>query len=92
MKADTNRLYKDVDFLTGVQPVMHFLNQPSLEKVLHIMQNDACPEVLGMSFPPSFELAGASDHRNYWKLGYQALMINNTSFMRNSNYHENPIP
>jgi len=29
-----------------------------------------------------------SDHRNYWEFGYDALMINDTSFIRNNNYHE----
>ena len=28
-----------------------------------------------------------SDQRNYWKFGYKALMINDTSFIRNPNYH-----
>ncbi|KXH83706.1 hypothetical protein AU378_14395 [Chryseobacterium kwangjuense] len=29
-----------------------------------------------------------SDHLNYWKFGYSALMITDTSFFRNKNYHE----
>ena len=38
---------------------------------------------------PSF-LTGVdfSDHLNYWKFGYKALMITDTSFYRNPNYHE----
>lgn len=38
---------------------------------------------------PSF-LTGIdfSDHLNYWKYGYSAIMITNTSFYRNKNYHE----
>ena len=28
-----------------------------------------------------------SDHLNYWKFGYPAVMITNTSFYRNKNYH-----
>ena len=28
-----------------------------------------------------------SDHRNYWKFGFSALMITDTSFNRNKNYH-----
>ena len=28
-----------------------------------------------------------SDHLNYWKLGYSALMITDTAFFRNTNYH-----
>lgn len=29
-----------------------------------------------------------SDHRNYWKFGYSAIMVTNTAFFRNSNYHQ----
>lgn len=29
-----------------------------------------------------------SDHRNYWNHGYSAVMITNTAFYRNKNYHE----
>ena len=29
-----------------------------------------------------------SDHRNYWKFDYSAIMITNTSFYRNNNYHD----
>ena len=28
-----------------------------------------------------------SDHRNYWAFGYDAVMITDTSFYRNPNYH-----
>ncbi len=28
-----------------------------------------------------------SDHRNYWNQGYEAVMITDTAFFRNSNYH-----
>lgn len=29
-----------------------------------------------------------SDHLNYWQFGYSALMLTDTSFFRNKNYHE----
>ncbi len=29
-----------------------------------------------------------SDHRNYWKFGYDAVMISDTAFYRNPNYHK----
>jgi Zn-dependent M28 family amino/carboxypeptidase len=32
--------------------------------------------------------AGFSDHRNYWKHGYQAAMVTDTSFFRSPHYHE----
>jgi len=29
-----------------------------------------------------------SDHLNYWKFGYSAVMVTNTAFYRNKNYHQ----
>lgn len=29
-----------------------------------------------------------SDHRNYWKFGYDAVMVTDTAFYRNNNYHK----
>lgn len=29
-----------------------------------------------------------SDHRNYWKFGYDAVMTTDTAFFRNANYHQ----
>jgi hypothetical protein len=42
------------------------------------------------SFKGPKSLAGLdfSDHRNYWEFNYSAVMITNTSFYRNKNYHE----
>ncbi len=39
--------------------------------------------------PPSMEGIDFSDHLNYWNLGFSAVMITDTSFFRNHNYHEN---
>jgi len=33
--------------------------------------------------------ANLSDHQNYWKFGYSAIMVTNTAFFRNHNYHSN---
>jgi len=41
-----------------------------------------------IALPQQEGLAGMSDQRNYWKYGYPAFMINDTSFLRNPNYHE----
>lgn len=38
--------------------------------------------------PKSLPGIDFSDHLNYWKFGYSALMITDTSFYRNANYHE----
>ncbi|MFD3002147.1 M28 family peptidase [Pontibacter toksunensis] len=43
--------------------------------------------VFPVAFPVTDGLANLSDHRNYSKHGYNAVMVNNTSFLRNPHYH-----
>jgi len=38
--------------------------------------------------PSFFGGISLSDHANYWEFGYSAVMITNTAFFRNHNYHE----
>lgn len=37
---------------------------------------------------PSEQSADFSDHLNYWDFGFSALMITDTAFLRNRNYHK----
>lgn len=39
--------------------------------------------------PASLPGIDFSDHLNYWQFGYSALMITDTAFYRNKNYHQN---
>jgi hypothetical protein len=57
------------------------------QQVQELMKTKADIDVQRINLPPEMGLAGLSDHRNYWKYGYEALMINDTSFLRNLNYH-----
>ena len=43
--------------------------------------------VYSMSAPAWIEGIDYSDHTNYWNAGYAAVMINDTGFYRNRNYH-----
>lgn len=61
---------------------------PFNQHVHGLMAKDSDIDVQVINFGQSEGLAGLSDQRNYWKFGYQALMINDTSFIRNPNYHE----
>jgi len=58
------------------------------EKVYSLMRKDAAIDVQTISFPSAVGLGGLSDHRNYWHFGFPAVMINDTSFLRNPNYHK----
>ncbi|PJJ58878.1 M28 family peptidase [Hymenobacter chitinivorans] len=57
-------------------------------QVQRLMQAHAALDVQRINLPSAVGLAGLSDHRNYWRYGYEALMINDTSFLRNANYHQ----
>ncbi|MDF7810051.1 M28 family peptidase [Hymenobacter sp. YC55] len=57
------------------------------KQVQDLMKTKADIDVQRINLPAEMGLAGLSDHRNYWKYGYEALMINDTSFLRNPNYH-----
>ena len=79
-------LYPDVaNFIIVVGIDQH---QEFNSKVHRLMSKDSGIDVQIINFPESSGLAGLSDHRNYWTFGYPALMINDTSFIRNPNYHE----
>ena len=56
-------------------------------KVHQLMSAGSAIDVQVISFPAGEGLGGLSDHRNYWRFGFKALMINDTSFIRNPNYH-----
>ena len=43
------------------------------------------PAALPVTWVPEIEL---SDHRGYWEQGYAALMVTDTAFLRNPNYHQ----
>jgi Zn-dependent M28 family amino/carboxypeptidase len=59
------------------------------EKVKQLMKKNSNIDVQSISLPTTNQLAGLSDHRNYWSNNYTAVMIDDTSFLRNPNYHEN---
>ena len=51
------------------------------------MKADAAIDIQIIDHPMVEELAGLSDQQSYWKFDIPALMINDTSFIRNPNYH-----
>lgn len=70
-------------FVVGVQEYATFNN-----KIYNLMCENKNIDTHIINFETKEDLAGLSDQRNYWKFGYNALMINDTSFLRNPNYHQ----
>ena len=57
------------------------------ETIFNLMKENTEVDIRMHNFPDGGGFAGFSDHRNYWKFGYPALMITDTGFERNHNYH-----
>ncbi|HBV63384.1 MAG TPA: hypothetical protein DEF45_10225 [Rhodopirellula sp.] len=62
----------------------HAFNQ----KVFELMKTNAEIDVQIIDHPIVESLAGMSDQRSYWEFDIPALMINDTSFLRNPHYHQ----
>lgn len=62
--------------------------KPFTEHVRDLMRQHTSINVQSVNLPASFGLVGLSDHRNYWKYGINAIMINDSSFLRNPHYHQ----
>lgn len=68
--------------VVGIEKYAAFNN-----KVHKLMSEKSAIDVQVISFPSGEGLAGLSDQRSYWEFGYNALMINDTAFIRNPHYH-----
>lgn len=58
-----------------------------VDKVHTLMKQKCAIQVEKIAATEALPIAFYSDHRNYLKYGYPAVMIDNTSFLRNKNYH-----
>lgn len=58
-----------------------------VKKVKTLMQKNSNIPVESINAPGSLPGVGLSDHSSYWRHGYKALMITDTAFFRNPNYH-----
>lgn len=64
------------------------LDQPLIvRRVKKAMRVASRIPVYSISAPRSVPGIDFSDHRNYWEAGYDAVMITDTAFYRNPNYH-----
>lgn len=74
------------NFITVVQ---NKKNEKFSIEISNLMLNQKLIET--KSFMGSSDLPGVdfSDHMNYWEFNFEAVMITNTAFYRNKNYHTN---
>jgi len=77
--------YPDRGNFIGI--VGNFASSSLVEQMArHVSAADIPVEILKA---PSF-VRGVdfSDHRNYWEFGHKAIMVTDTAFFRNPNYHK----
>jgi Zn-dependent M28 family amino/carboxypeptidase len=64
-----------------------------VHRIKKSMRRASSLPVHSISAPTSLPGVDFSDHRSYWDAGYEAVMITDTAFYRNPNYHtENDTP
>ncbi len=86
-------IYPDAgNFLAMIGQLRHFAaTDQAYAQMLAGAQLDAAGTtplaVRALSAPESLRGVDYSDHQNYWHFGYPALMVTDTSFMRNPHYH-----
>ncbi len=73
------------DYITVVQK---FGGGKFGRKVNRGMKNLGLIKTKSFKSPANLPGVDFSDHLNYWKYDYNAVMITNTAFYRNKNYHE----
>jgi Zn-dependent M28 family amino/carboxypeptidase len=63
-------------------------NKNLVEEISTGIKSGSLIPVETLNAPASVPGVGLSDHRNYWEYDYPSVMITNTAFLRNPNYHE----
>ncbi len=53
-----------------------------------LFQGAQTVETSNLKAPAKVQGVDFSDHLNYWAAGYDAMMVTNTAFFRNKNYHQ----
>jgi len=67
--------------------VSNFSNILEVREAKNIFKKTSNLPVYSINAPAVIPGIDFSDHRNYWKFNYPALMISDTAFYRSSNYH-----
>lgn len=68
--------------------VQKFGNGKFGRKFKRLYKSEAPLRVKSLKAPSIVPGIDFSDHLNYWRFGYSALMLTDTSFYRNKNYHQ----
>lgn len=79
-------IYPNTGNFIGV--IGQLLDRQDVRRVKSLMQSASPLPVYSLNAPAFLPEAGFSDHKSYWDLGLPAVMITDTAFLRNPNYHK----
>lgn len=68
--------------------VARFSESALIRRVKPLMQASTALPIYSANPPAFVPGVDYSDHRSYWEVGYPALMVTDTAFQRNRNYHK----
>ncbi|MBB6459258.1 M28 family peptidase [Flammeovirga kamogawensis] len=85
IKALNNLYPKSADFIALVG---NLKNHSAVMKFKTDMKKSANIGTYSINAPSSIKGLANSDHRNYWQFGQNAIMVTDTSYFRNPNYHQ----
>ena len=57
-------------------------------KIADLMRRNTDIRVESLNFPSPHGIVGLSDHSCYWRNGFPAVMLTDTSYLRNPHYHQ----
>lgn len=79
-------IYPDRGNFIGV--IGQLLDRNGVKRVKTLMQIASPLPVYSLNAPAFLPEAGFSDHKSYWDVGLPAVMVTDTAFLRNPNYHK----
>ena len=78
--------YPDTGNFIGV--VGELFERAKVKRAKSLMQTAAAIPVYSLNAPIFIPEAGFSDHKSFWEFGLPAVMVTDTAFLRNPNYHQ----
>lgn len=78
-------IYPNTGNFIGV--VGQLMDRSNVHRVKSLMQSASDLPVYSLNAPGFIPEASFSDHSSYWNLGLPAVMVTDTAFLRNPNYH-----
>ncbi len=80
-----NLFYPDKGNFIGI--VSNLKSKRWMKKLVEVFKRKTNIPVQYIAFPPVIPGMTFSDHSAFWKAGFNALMITDTAYLRNPNYH-----